>query len=112
LPISIVPQFGLHVTARGLAVSLLVFLVSLGFGCTRFHCKLVAGEFSTVPVKCTVGGGVNPTGTVVVEGEIAGRIAESRVTIAVAVFLVSASAVAVKVSVGGGLGKLANEGAV
>jgi len=33
-------------------------------------------------------------------------------TIAVAVFLLSASASAVKVSVGGGLGKLANEGAV
>jgi hypothetical protein len=110
--VSIVPQVGLHVTARGLAVSLLVFVVSLGFGCTRFHCRFSAGEFSREAVNFTVAAGVSPTGTVAVVGEREPRIPESSVTVAVAVFLVFASAVAVKVSVGGGLGKLANEGAV
>src|SRR5208337_3841603 len=109
---SIDPQVGLQVAASGLAVSLLVFLVSPGFGCVTSHCRLSGGEFTRDAWKTTVAGGVNPTGTVTDCGAISARIPESRVTVAVAVFLLSASASAVKVSVGGGLGKLANEGAV
>jgi len=89
-----------------------VFLVSLGFGCTKFHCRLSPGEFSSDGWKTTVAAGDKPTGTVTVDGESEARIPEFSVTMAVAVFLLSASASAVKVSVGGGLGKLANEGAV
>jgi hypothetical protein len=73
---------------------------------------LIGGEFTSDAWKTTFAAGVKPTGTVTDSGESAARIPESSVTIAVAVLLLSASAVAVKVSVGGGLGKLANVGAV
>jgi ABC-type methionine transport system permease subunit len=91
---------------------LFVFVVSLGFGCTKFQLRPSAGAFSSDAVKASVAGGVKPTGIVTDNGESEPRIPESSVTMAVAVFLVSASASAVKVSVGGGLGKLANVGAV
>src|SRR5208283_3854701 len=87
-------------------------MVELVLGCATSHCKLSPGEFCKLAWKVVVCAGVIPTGTVTDKGLMETRIPESRLIVAVAVFLVSASAVAVKVRVGAGLGKLAREGAV
>lgn len=108
---SIEPQVGAHVVDNGFGVCS-VTVEEPAFGCTTSHFRFNGGEFNKDAVKVTDWFGVNPTGTVAVAGETETRMPESKPTVAVPVFLLSASAVAVKVSRGVGFGKFASEGAV